>query len=337
MRKLFSIILILALCLAVFAGCGEQQTATDQGNPGQQSTPTPIPTPAGNISSNDEDDTTIIKCDSWMATITKFDKKGEEDEVDTRIVLNDANTTIEGQGVILKDGYVVIGAEGTYSLSGTLTNGGIIVDVPVTDKVHLILNGVNITSNQYAAICVIAGDKVSITLADGTVNKLTDSTAYTYVYSETVVPNACLFSKETLIINGTGSLEVYGNCNNGITSKDHLKILGGNIYVNAVNHGVRGNDSVLINGGSLSIYAANDGIKATNETDSIKGFVFLTGGTINVRAADDAVQAITAVYITDAIAEVACGGKAINCDGTVWTKDGSFTEVDYMSAGDMAR
>ncbi len=332
MKRSLTIALTLALCLALFAGCGEPQSTTGQTTLDNQGASTPVPSPAGNISSNVENDTTIIKCDSWTATITGFDKRGQEDEADTLIQLKDADTTISGEGAVIKDGYIVIGAEGTYSLSGTLSDGGIIVDVPATDKVHLILNGVNITSTQYAPICVISGDKVSITLAQGTVNTLTDGTAYTYAYSDTVVPNSCLFSKETLIINGTGSLEVYGNCNNGITSKDHLKILSGSIKVKAVNHGLRGNGSVLVNGGTLSIYAGNDGIKSTDADDVTKGFVFLTGGSIDVKATDDALQAVTAVYVTDAVTQVACGGKAINCDGTVWTKEGAFVEKDYMSS-----
>ncbi len=325
MKKLICIILTLALCVTLLTACVPQQI-TGQGS---QSTPTPAPTPAGNLSTNQDDETISITCDSWTTTITKFDQKGEDDAVNVNIILADSNTAIDGSGAIYKDGYVVITAAGTYSVTGTLTNGAIIIDLPSTDKVHLILKGVSITSSEYAAICVIAGDKVCITLADGTTNTLTDSSTYTYKYSALVEPNSCLFSKQDLTINGTGTLVVNGNCNNGITSKDDLKILGGSYDIKATNHGIRGNDSVLINGGNIKIYCGNDGIKSTNETDANKGFIFLTGGNINVRATDDAVQAVTAVYVTDAIAEVACGGKDINCDGAVWTKEGSLTEVPY--------
>lgn len=327
MKKILSFFLIVSMILTFLVAC-DDTTDTTRGNPQATPTAAPTPTPAGNTSTNQEEDAIIIKCDSWMATITKFDQKAEDDEIDTGITLADSNTVIEGNGATYKDGKVLIGAAGTYLVTGTL-NGSIIIDVPATDKVHLILKGVTITSTDYAAIAVIAGDKVGITLADGTTNTLTDVANYTYSYSATVIPNACLFSKEDLTINGSGTLIVKSNYNNGITSKDDLKILDGNLDVTAVNHGIRGNDSVLINGGSIKIYAGNDGIKSSNTLESAKGFVFVTGGSVNVKATDDGIQAISAVYITEGKADVACGGKSINCKGAVFTKDNSFSEYDY--------
>ncbi|MBR5136622.1 MAG: carbohydrate-binding domain-containing protein [Clostridia bacterium] len=326
MKKILSLILIICLSITAFAACDNTQTSGGQ-NP--QATPTPVPTPSGNTSTNQgEDDSIIIKCDSWSATITKFDSKGEDDDITTGISLADASTSIDGNGAIYKDGKVVISAAGTYLVTGTLTSGSIIVDVPELDKVHLILKGVTITSKDYAAICVIAGDKVTITLAEGTTNTLTDSANYTFSYSNLVIPNACLFSKEDLTINGKGTLVVKGNHNNGITSKDDLKILDGTYDVTAVNHGIRGNDSVLINGGTIKVYAGNDGIKSSNTLESSKGCILITGGTVNVKATDDGIQAVSAIYITEGKATVECSGKTINCDGAVWTNKGALTEVE---------
>ena len=46
--------------------------------------------------------------------------------VDTTIVLGDT-TTVEGDGVILEDNKVIIKSAGTYSISGTLSNGQLVV------------------------------------------------------------------------------------------------------------------------------------------------------------------------------------------------------------------
>lgn len=327
MKKIITFVIAMIFFCTLFTACNQPVKTTDGGDP----TFTPSPTPAGDISTSPIPDNgdTVIKCDNWTTTITKFDSRGEEDKITTTITLADAATVIDDKGAIYKDGYVIITGAGTYSISGNLTDGAIIVDLPDTDKAHLILKGVAITSRSYAPICVIAGDKVTITLAAGTTNTLTDGTDYTFQYSALVQPNACLFSKQDLTINGTGSLIINGNANNGITTKDDLKILGGTYNIKCTNHGMRGNDSVVITGGTINIYSGNDGIKTTNIEDNLKGYIFITGGSLTVRSSDDALQAVTAVYITDGSTTVAYGGKAINCDGAIWIKDGTFSEVDY--------
>lgn len=109
-----------------------------------------------------------------------------------------------------------------------------------------------------------------LTLADGTVNTLTDAETYTYAAGEDE-PNAALFSKEDLTINGTGSLTVTGRYNNGIASKDDLVIVDGSITVNAAHDGIRGKDSISVRGGTITVTAGGDGLKANNDTDAGQG------------------------------------------------------------------
>lgn len=129
---------------------------------------------------------------------------------------------------------------------------------------------------------------------------MTDGTDYTYAVTEsdeetgeiTGEPNAALFSKKALTINGSGSLSVTGNFNNGITCKDELKIMNGTITVTAQNHGIRGNDFVVIKGGSIAVAALEgDGIKSTKEEHAEKGYVYIENGTLSVTAGDDGIQA----------------------------------------------
>ena len=130
---------------------------------------------------------------------------------------------------------MTITAIGTYNISGTLNNGQIIVDTEDEGTVNLVLNGATINNSTSAPIYVRSADKTVITLADGTQNDVTDGAAYTYDDAEAEEPNAAIFSKDDLTINGGGALTVTANFNDGITSKDDLKITSGVITVNAVN------------------------------------------------------------------------------------------------------
>ena len=57
-------------------------------------------------------------------------------------------------------------------------------------------------------------------------------------------PNAALYSKADLTINGTGALTVEGNYRHGVNSKDDLVVTGGTLTVTAKEDGLRGKDCV---------------------------------------------------------------------------------------------
>lgn len=62
-----------------------------------------------------------------------------------------------------------------------------------------------------------------IVLQAGTTNVLRDGNDYDFE-GEDDEPNATLFSKDDLHIEGEGTLEVYANYNDAISSKDDLEI-----------------------------------------------------------------------------------------------------------------
>ena len=256
---------------------------------------------------------------------TKFDLRASYDETEAvKITFSETSATVEGKGAEASGTTVSITRDGTYIISGSCSDGRIIVEVPSTDKVQLVLAGLKLTSKSSAPIWIKGADKTSITLADGTVNSLADTGEYTDANVDGE-PNACLFSKDDLTINGTGSLEVTSNVNNGITSKDDLKIVSGTITVNAQNHGIRGNDSVSIRGGTITVSAKNDGIKSSQEEKEDKGYIYIDGGTISIDAGDDCLQAPRDITITaDASVSVDAGGKQVNCDGTTNIAEGAL-------------
>lgn len=308
--------LAAAVCFALaMTSCSEPSSGDD---PTQSATSGSTSTPNGTTSGgegNTED----------PYGLSGYDSKTEYDAASAgKITFDGATATVTGGGATADGDKVTISTPGAYVVTGKATNGSIVVNVAKEDKVHLILENADITCSNSAAIHVMSADKVKITLADGTVNRLTDTATYTE-FVNTDEPNGCLFSKDDLTINGTGALYVTGNYNNGIACKNDLRIVSGSLYVTAVNHGVRGNDSVNIAGGTLDIHAGNDGIKTSNELE--KGYIYVSGGTVRVIATDDALQAVSAITVTGGKITATAEGKITNCDGEVSIATGCLTTV----------
>ncbi|ULL19329.1 carbohydrate-binding domain-containing protein [Paenibacillus sp. H1-7] len=228
------------------------------------------------------------------------------------IELSESGAAIKGQGAEAKDRTVTITAAGTYVLSGQWEQGQVVVDAPKEAKVRLVLNGVSIHSNEGSAIYVKQADKAIITLQEGTKNDVADAAQYTTVDADSGEPNAAIFSKDDLTFNGSGALTVQGNYNNGITSKDDLKMTGGSITVHAADDGVMGRDLVAIKDGTLTIEAAGDGIKSTNDTDASKGLIAIDAGTFSIKAGKDGIQAVTHVQMNGGSYTISSGGGSAN-------------------------
>lgn len=211
--------------------------------------------------------------------------------------------------VSLSDKTVTVNKEGTYILSGSISDGQIIVEADKTAKIQLVLNGVDITSSSSAPIYVKQADKVFITLADGSVNRLSNRSAFSADGDTNV--DAVIFSKEDLTLNGGGSLEI-DSAGHGIVSKDDLVIASGDYSVSAASHAVSGKDSVRICGGSFVLTAGKDGIHAENSEDSSLGFLYVSAGDFNVKADGDGLSASAQLRLDGGTYAVTCGGGAEN-------------------------
>ncbi|MDF2545119.1 MAG: dockerin type 1 [Anaerosolibacter sp.] len=231
------------------------------------------------------------------------------------IELNGTNANVNASGVDVKSGKVTITAAGVYAFSGKLDNGQIIVDVQDKGTVKLILNGVEINSADNAPIYVKNAGKTIITLQEGTENFISDGAEYILADASSDEPNAAIFSKVSLTINGSGTVTVRGNFNDGITSKDDLKITGGNIQIYSKDDGLIGRDMVAVKEGNITIEAGGDGIKSTNDTDASKGFIALEGGSFDIKSEKDGMQAETSLLISDGTYNIFSGGG--NTKGTV--------------------
>jgi hypothetical protein len=226
------------------------------------------------------------------------------------IRLEGDSITFKGSGATVSGNIVTVTSAGMYSISGTLNDGQVIVDTQDAETVVLVLNGADITSSTSAPIYVSNAEKTVMTLADGTENYVTDGDSYLFEGAEDE-PNAAVFSKDDLTINGNGSLTVNANYNNGIASKDDLKITGGGITVNAVNDGIKGRDSIAVKDGTITINAGGDGMQSNNDIDAEKGYVTIEGGTLDITAGLDGIQAETSLLVSGGDIAITSGGGSI--------------------------
>ena len=272
----------------------------------------------------EQDDTESVTTEADHAAYGKaedYDTSIPSDAV--TITGNGEIVDISGAGAKTDGGAVTITKGGTYVLSGVF-NGQILIDADKEALVHLVLAGAQITCTDSAAIYGAQSDKIVITLQDGTANQIEDGETYVYETAEEEEPNAAIFSKDDLTINGTGSLIVQGNYEDGIRSKDDLLIVSGTYEIDTVKDGLQGKDSLTILDGTFVITAGNDALKASNDTDTDKGWVLIDNGTYTISAGDDAIHAETELTINGGTIDIVACQEGIEGQ-TVTVNDGMIS------------
>ncbi len=243
-----------------------------------------------------------------------------------KIELSGSTATASSNSVKISGSTVQITEEATYIISGTLNDGMLVVNAPDTAKLQLVLNGVAITSSDCAALCILKADKVFITLADGTENRLTNGGSFTPMDGENI--DAALYSKQDLTINGSGSLTVTSPAGHGITSKDDLVITGGTLQVDAAGHALDANDSVRFTAAVLTATAGKDGIHCENNDETDRGFIYVSGGNLNIQAEGDGISAGYYLHITGGTFQILAGGGYEN-----GAQHSSGNYGDFMGGG----
>ncbi len=186
-----------------------------------------------------------------------------------------------------------------YQVSGTTENGSLTI---VGDKKYeVVLNSVSITNPDSAALNLLSSKRAYVVLNGSSM--LADGPTSQNDHKGT------LYCKGKLLLNGTGSIEVYGHYNNAIHSADYIVTRPGmNIYAKSTaNHGLKANDGIYINGGILNVEVTADGAKGINSESNI----VVNGGRTTVVATGGGVY-------EDGEAK---GGAAIKCDST-YTQNG---------------
>lgn len=202
----------------------------------------------------------------------------------------------EAEYLELKEGEDInISAAGVYVVSGSASNVTIFVEAGDEDKVQIVLDGASISNETAPAIYVKSADKVFVTTTDSD-NSL--EVTGTFEADGDTNLDAVIFSKEDLVINGLGTLNITSS-DNAVTSKDTLKVTGGTINISCSGSALEAHDAVEIADGTINVTDSNDGIHAEDSDDDSVGYVYICGGSINITAADDAIHGTTIVQIDD--------------------------------------
>ena len=220
-----------------------------------------------------------------------FSTETEDALAEYTLSLSDHDITSNCSSVLISGSTSTITEAGSYTVTGSLSNGQIRVDTDKESKVRLILDGVSITNANSAAIYVISADKVVIMLKDGTSSSVT--TSGNFVQTDDNNVDAVVFSKDDVTISGNGSLNVNSLKGHGIVSKDDLKIKSGTISVTAARKALSANDTLSVEAGTITLNAGTEGLEASH--------VLIDGGTVSVQAGDDGVNA---TWLTDSVTPV---------------------------------
>ncbi|MDO9255478.1 MAG: carbohydrate-binding domain-containing protein [Bacteroidales bacterium] len=211
--------------------------------------------------------------------------------------------------------------EVNYSLSGTTSDG--LFKVYSNYSFNLLLNGVNITNANGPAINIQTTKKCSLILNAGTINSLTDGSAYA---TSTEDQKSTLFSEGQLEFAGTGSLTVKSNLKHAICSDDYIDIQGGTITVSgALKDGIHANDYFTMSGGTLNVTATSDGI------DCETGYIGISGGsvtTVNTAADVKGISSDSTMVISGGTITVTVSGnqsKGLKSKQNMTLSGGSIT------------
>ena len=250
---------------------------------------------------------------------------GYEESDSVKISLSDDSTTVSSgssdnsstddtvDGVTVDGNVITITSGGTYIISGTLSEGQLVVDAD-DEKVQLVLDNADITCATSAAIYVKSAGKTFITLAEGSENILMNTAEFEAIDDNNI--DAVIFSKDDLALNGSGTLTINSENGHGIVSKDDLKITGGTYNITAASHALSGKDSVRIAEGTFNLVSGKDGIHSENTDDSSKGYVYIAGGEFTIDSTGDGIDASNIVQIDDGTFDITAGGRVENSTKT---------------------
>ena len=313
MKRILSILTAFLIIIALFVGCAAQSGTSAQG------TTDTTDTSASTVVLNTSDDEMFSDRDKEI---------GYTESESTIITLADNASTINGDGAEIKNDTVTITKEGTYILTGSLSNGQIVVDAADDAKIQIVLNGVEITNESSAAIYIKNADKVFITTASGTQNTLAVTSELVQTDDNKV--DGAIFAKSDLTLNGAGTLTVDSAYGHGVVSKDDLIITSGTYVITAAKQGLSGKDSVRIADGTFTIEAGTDGIHSENEDDTTLGFVYIAGGTMSISAGKQGIQGTASVTVIGGKIDITKSYEGI--EGLVISISGG--ETDIVSSDD---
>lgn len=291
--KILPIILVLAI---VLCGCSMQNNSNIQ--------------PEEEITVSYSADDIISSADMFTDRDLNYDYS---DRDVYKIALKDNKSKSDSTNVEIKNNVITIKSEGVYVLSGSLSNGQIIIDANDSDKVQLVLNSVNINCNTSASIyCKNAKKLFVTTVGDSTLSNKND-----FVNDNDEKINGVIYSKADLTLNGSNKLTINAKYGNAVVSNDDLMITSGDYALTAEKHTIKANDSVRIANASFNLTATKDAIHCEND-EVTKGYVYIESGSVTINAESDGIEASSAIKICDGTIDIQSSKEGI---------EGRFIEV----------
>ena len=295
MKKMNMITAVLAAILAItMTGCGMNQNAGT-------TVENIAVTNSNSVSTEESEESTetaaVNQEGNGTVDVVELSQKAESAEQNSELFtkrdLAQTADLSEAQSITVNDGQTIdITDEGVYVISGSAKNCTIRVSADEAAKIQLVLDGVSITNDDFPAIYVISADKVFITAADSE-NNLTVSGQFRADGDTNT--DAVVFSKDDLVLNGTGTLNITSNYGNGVTCKDDLKITGGSYNVTTALDSFEANDSISVYDGTFNIKTEKDGFHCEN--DEAEGTITILGGTYTISGGSDGMQACVLLQI----------------------------------------
>ena len=262
-------------------------------------------------------------------------------DVTAVITLSDNGSVVSGNGASVEDNDIVITSGGTYSFSGTLTEGRIKVEAEGQD-VTIVLNGVTITNSEKDAIYIEYANSATIYVMEGTENVLTSGTETTYEEAKAAIDEAnasaddSTSSEDNTSTTETSSADASGSADDSeavsdsatsegsteavdegfsnsqkatIMAKCSLTVSGsGSLTVNGyINNGIQSKEILTISDVNLTLVSANDGIKAGTELN-------ITSGTFDIDSYGDAIQSDGTLNIADGYFDIFTGNGSASAE-----------------------
>lgn len=199
----------------------------------------------------------------------------ENKEKETKKEDVDSGKDISDEIIDLSDhtSNITISKSGNYTLTGKFSYS-VLVDAP--GEVTINLDNVEIENSSNAAIANISKNTLNINILENTNNILKDGGSSEF--------DGCIYSEGKLVIDGKGSLEIYGRQEDGegiATTDNDITINGGNIKVESKDDGLNaGGDNggtITINGGNVYVKANGDGIDSNKNVFINGGYVYAIG------------------------------------------------------------
>ncbi len=242
------------------------------------------------------------------AMFSENDLSGEFDRKNaTEITLTENGAAIDGSGAYAIQQSIHITGGGNFILSGQTGNGSVTVDTDKKSTVRILLDGVDISCNNGAALRIEQAKKVFLTLAENTENVFRTGDA-----SDDETVDGAIYARDDLTVNGAGTLKVSSDFRHGIVCNDDLVIVGGTLSITAKQDGIHANDSVRICDAAIEIHAGDDGITASNDDDT--AYIYVKSGNISIPECYEGIEAIT-VTVAGGTLDITPTDDGINANG----------------------